>query len=131
MAIGTFGTKIIFETSDQKILTFNNFQRQISNKWATHEIIGQKPHSEFLGPTLEQISFDIYLNIIFGIKPEEIIETFNQFINDGNSEFLIIGEKIIGSNPWKINSISETWNTILNHGELICASLSLNLEEYV
>jgi hypothetical protein len=44
---------------------------------------------------------------------------------------LVIGGRPIGENPWRLVSLSETWDTVLNRGELVSAKASLNLEEYV
>ena len=46
--IGNFGKLIVFETSDSKVLNFNNFQKTVSANWGKHERIGKKPRSEFL-----------------------------------------------------------------------------------
>ena len=48
--IGTLGRKIIFEVSDDKAMTFHDMTRDISSRWAEHEVLGCKPKPEFLGP---------------------------------------------------------------------------------
>ena len=44
---------------------------------------------------------------------------------------LVIGGRRVGRHRWKINSTSEAWNTILNGGELLRASVSVTMEEYL
>ena len=40
--IGNFGSRIVFETSDRKILTFSGLSQKVSGKYSKHSIIGQK-----------------------------------------------------------------------------------------
>lgn len=128
--IGVFGD-IIFETSDKKILTFNNFTQNVSGRWASHDRIGLKPRQEFLGPGLRTISFNIVLNAMHGVKPREMLEKLESVVENGTVNTLVIGTKAVGENKWIIKEISETWDVVMNKGELVRASLSLSLEEYV
>ena len=59
--IGNFGSAITFETSDSKILNFNDFQRESSGRWAEHARIGRKPLKQFLGPAADKVTFTISL----------------------------------------------------------------------
>ena len=45
--IGTLGRKIIFEVSDDRAMTFRDMTRDISSRWAEHEVLGRKPKPEF------------------------------------------------------------------------------------
>ena len=128
--VGVFGD-IIFETSDKKILTFNGFTQGVSGRWATHERIGLKPKQEFLGASLRTISFNMTLNASNGVKPREMLEKLESLVENGIANTLIVGTKPIGENQWIIKEISETWDVVMNKGELAKASLSLSLEEYV
>lgn len=128
--IGAFGN-IIFETSDKKILTFDSFTQNISGRWATHERIGLKPRQEFIGPSLRTISFNITLNAIHGVKPRIMLENLEKIVEEGTVNTLVIGTKAVGENKWILKEISETWDVIFDKGELVKASLSLSLEEYL
>ena len=46
--IGNFGSRIVFETSDRKILTFSGLSQKVSGKYSKHSIIGQKDRPEFM-----------------------------------------------------------------------------------
>lgn len=129
--IGSLGKNIVFSTSDKKILTFSDFNQNISGRWAKHERMIKKPQSEFLGPDLRQITFKISLDARLGVKPRKTLETIEKMIEKGTVEQLVIGGKKVGSYKWKILSMSETWDTILNKGELLRAKASLTLEEYL
>ena len=41
--IGTLGRKIIFEVSDNRVLTFESMSREVSGRWTEHEVLGVKP----------------------------------------------------------------------------------------
>ena len=46
--IGTFGTALVFEVSDSRVLTFSGMTREVSGRWTDHEVMGVKPKPEFL-----------------------------------------------------------------------------------
>lgn len=129
--IGNFGKLIVFETSDQKILTFNDFQKTVKGSWANHERFGKKSQSEFLGPDLATVTFKIVLSAAHGIRPRTTIEAIENAVETGQVEYLVIGSKNVGSGKWKITQVSESWSTIYTGGELARAELDLTLEEYL
>lgn len=129
--IGNFGKLIVFETSDSKVLNFNNFQKTVSANWGKHERIGKKPRSEFLNPELQSITFTIVLNAQHGVRPRKTLESIERAVEKGQVETLVIGSARVGKNRWKIIQMSETWDTIYEHGELAKATLNLTLEEYL
>lgn len=127
--IGNLGGKIIFEVSDEKVLTFTEFTKTVSANWTNHKMISGKPKSEFLGAELQTITMDIKLDATLGVKPIETIGLIERMVEHGLSMVFVLGNERVGKNCWKITSVSETWNRILNHGELVSASVSLSLEE--
>lgn len=129
--IGNFGKLIVFETSDKRILNFNSFQRTISGNWAIHERIGKKPQSEFLNPNLQSVTFTIILDAMHGVRPRRMIDTITNAVETGIVEDVIVGGQKIGKNKWKITQMGETWDVVLDGGELLRATLNLTLEEYL
>ena len=47
--VGNLGSLITFEVSSDKVLTFDKMKRTVKGRWATHDAIGGKTKSEFLG----------------------------------------------------------------------------------
>ncbi|PKM72859.1 MAG: hypothetical protein CVU91_07475 [Firmicutes bacterium HGW-Firmicutes-16] len=131
MAIGTFGTSIVFEVTDEKVMNFTDLNRTVTGNWAAHAVIGQKPKSEFLGAALQTLSFSIVLNAALGVRPRAVLDAIAEMVEAGTAEYFVVGSAPVGKNPWKITSVSETWDTILNKGELMKATLGLSLEEYI
>lgn len=129
--IGTFGTKIIFRVSDEQILTFRNFSRDTAGRWATHTAIGSKPKAEFLGAENQKLKFDILLSATLGVKPRDVLEAIEKAVESGEVEYLVVGNRPVGKNPFRLMSASESWNTVFSRGELVSAEVSLSLEEYV
>lgn len=129
--IGTLGTKIVFEVSAERLLTFENLSREISGRWTSHEILGSKPKAEYLGPAAQAASLAIRLSAALGVKPREMLETIEEMVESGSAEYLVVGGRAIGQNRFYIESASESWDRIYSRGELAAASVTLNLGEYL
>lgn len=130
MAIGNFGS-IVFETSDRKIMTPRGINQTVGSSWAVHDTIGGKQKTEYTGKNLRTFSFEITLSAELGVRPRKMLQQLEE-LAEGREVFpLVIGGKPVGENMWRLVSISEEWNTVLNQGELISATVSLSLEEYV
>lgn len=128
--IGYFGLHI-FETSDEKILTFKDFSRETASRFAAHELINRKPVTEYTGPGLQTISFTLTLSAGLGVNPREEIDAWNEMAESGEVDFFVIGGTPLGADQWVVKSVSEAWNIVLNRGELYSASLDVTLEEYI
>jgi hypothetical protein len=128
--IGSFGD-VVFETSDTRILTFSGFKLDASARYGSHELIGLKPRTEYLGPGLLQVSFTITLNGALGVKPREEMESWVNYAEIGQAEYLILGGKPVGENLWIVKSVSQAWDTIWSAGELYSGKIDVSLEEYI
>lgn len=131
MAIGHIGKTVVFETSDRKILNFTKMQRTVKGRWASHSRIGKKPKKQFLGPDADQLTFSITLNAEHGVRPRKTIENIEKLIRTGKPQTVVIGSKKVGSNKYAITEISESWETILNKGEVVEITCDITLEEYL
>lgn len=129
--IGNLGKLIVFEVNSKKVLTFSSMTKTVKGRWTTHDIIGNKPKSEFLGAGQGAISLNIYLSVNHGVKPRSTIEKIEKSVENGTPYLLVIGGKQVGDNQWVITDMSETWNDIIMDGNLVSANLSINLAEYV
>ncbi len=130
-AIGIWGNKIIFETSDRRLLTFSGMTQKVSGKYTKHSVIGKKDHPEFTGPGNRNISFKILLDISFGIKPREIMDSIEEAVESGEVNYLIVGGRMFGKNKYSITSVSESLNVVMGRGEIVQATLNVSMEEYV
>jgi len=74
MYIGYMGS-VTFVVSSHYMLTPSKFQQGTEARWQDHDVIFHKPASEFLGPGLKSVSFEIILSAQHGIAPEKEIKT--------------------------------------------------------
>lgn len=130
MIVGNFGD-VIFETSDKKVLTYKNFRRDITSRFAVHEVIGKKPTSEFLAPNLDNVSFEVQVKTSLGYNPNDVIDQFIIYCRNGDIFPLVIGPKTIGVDKWSLSSVGVPVNTFGKNGEIVSASLELSFQEYV
>lgn len=131
MAIGSFGKLITFETSDKKILTFEELKRSGEARWKDHDRIGKRPRSQFLGPGLDKFSMTIKLDARHGIKPRATMTAIRKHRNAGTPEYLVIKGSKICTNKLVITKTSETWAEVWNKGELVRAEMEIEFKEYV
>lgn len=129
--IGNLGKLIVFEVSSDKVLTFNGMTQTVKGRWATHQVIGGKPKSEFLGADLRQINLPITLSAMHGVRPRSTMEQIEKAVESGTPYTLVIGGKKVGNYQWKITGMSEAWGAIIKDGILAQAKVTLTLDEYV
>lgn len=130
MAIGTLGRNVVFEVSDDRVFTFSKLTREVTSRWTNHEPQGVKPKPEFLGAGLQTASLTITLSATLGVRPRDVLEAIENMVENGTAETLVIGNRPVGSNPFRLTGSSEAWNTVYNRGELARATLTISLEEY-
>ena len=130
MAIGTLGRNVVFEVSDDRVFTFSELTREVTSRWTNHEPQGVKPKPEFLGAGLQTASLTITLSATLGVRPRDVLERVEGMVEAGTAEYLVIGNRPVGSNPFRLTGSSEAWNTVYNRGELARATLTISLEEY-
>ena len=130
MAIGTLGRNVVFEVSDDRVFTFSELTREVTSRWTNHEPQGVKPKPEFLGAGLQTASLTITLSATLGVRPRDVLEAIENMVENGTAETLVIGNRPVGSNPFRLTGSSEAWNTVYNRGELARSTLTISLEEY-
>ena len=96
MIVGYMGD-IPFITSRRYLQTFDDYQRNSEGRWAKHNIIGQKPSLEYLGPDTEKISMKISLRSDHGVNPESVLNQLRQMRDTGEVFPLVLGSKVIGN----------------------------------
>lgn len=105
MFVGFLGT-IPFVASRGYVRTFDDYKRQGEARWAEHEILGEKPLSEFLGENLEEISFTMLFREDQGVNPQSEVNTLKELRNGGTPVPLVLGFKVIGDGLWTVRGLS-------------------------
>lgn len=122
---------IIFEVSDEKIYTFNGFKLDASARYEAHEIIGKKPITEYIASNLKTITLTINLNGSYGVSPIEEMRKWMNLAETGEADYLVIGWEVMGDDQWVVKSVSETWDTFFNEGQLLSGKIDVTFEEYI
>lgn len=130
MPLGSLGD-VVFEVSSREVITFDGLKRNTKSRYGNHEIIGQKPLLEYLGPDGEEISFSMKFSIGWGVDPTEQANKLRELCEKGEAMYLIIGNQTIGANQWVIESVSEAMTTVDNMGRVIVSEVDVRLKEYV
>lgn len=128
--IGYYGP-IKFETSDKRILTFDDFKRDSSVRSEKHAPIGRKPVKEFIGPELDTITFTVQFSAANGVNPRVDMEKWLRMCRAGEAHVLVIGKRGLGLDKWTVESVSQSWDVIFNKGELYSSKVDITLEEYI
>ena len=132
----------MFVTSRQYLITFDDYSRNAEGRWAKHDIIGQKPVLEFLGPDTEKISMKIQLRRDHGVNVETMLRRLREMRDTGEVFPLVLGSKVIGNlikkyilkqsvtpGLWVLKGLSED----VKHwagGNLYIVNATVTLEEY-
>lgn len=125
--IGNWGSYIKFRVSESKTMTFQNLRRSISRRTSTHNLIGEKPKIEDVGPGLQTVTLTVELNAMLGIKPRKTEETILRSI--GKVAPLVIGGRNI-CNKAMLTKISSAYNVVLRNGRVFSMNMDLTFTEY-
>lgn len=121
---------IPFLTSGFLVRTFDEWTRGSEGRWAKHDLMGEKPVLEFLGPDVEEISFKMLFRSDLGVDPRAEIERLRQMRDEGAVFPLVLGNQTVGENFWVLKSLSSQvtyWN---KYGQPLSAEVSVTLQEY-
>lgn len=129
--LGTLGGIAFRVSAWNDIYTFGDLTRGAKNRTASHEIIGQKPLTEYIGPDLQTLSFKIKLHAALGVKPWEEVERLIEYCESGKVLTFTLGGQKMGKNKWLIESVSEVVKYHDNHGNILAVEVDLTLKEYV
>lgn len=121
---------IPFLTSGMLVRTFDEWTRGSEGRWAKHDLMGEKPVLEFLGPDVEEISFKMLFRSDLGVDPRAEIERLRQMRDEGAVFPLVLGNQTVGDHFWVLTSLSAQvtyWN---KYGNPLSAEVSVTLREY-
>ncbi len=113
-----------------RVMTFDDFKRGSSARWATHEIIQQKSILEFIGPGLEELSFSVLLHAGLGVKPKEELKKLRQIRDEGIICLLMIGDEQVTDNKVVLQKMDEDPRTFDGTGEMLVVAVNLSFTEY-
>lgn len=121
---------VVFEVSNKRINTFNNFTRSGDASYEKHNIKGSKPLLEFDGDDIETATFDIKLSKSLGVNPLNELEKWKVARRRGYRGIFLIGKKPISANTYVISKITENHTTYDANGDVVTIELSIEIMEY-
>jgi len=127
--LGQWGD-IAFRVNANQVMTFQKMKRSYGAQWASHNIIGKRPKTEFQGPKMDEVTMDIILDAELGVKPRAVMNQLRTAAKAGKAYYLYINGKKVAVNKYYIDSGTENWEKIWNKGELARATVSLTFKEY-
>ena len=135
MALGAIGSKsfsdvILFEVSSERILTFKDMIRRNSVRFATNDTLLRKPISQYVGPSLDNISLTILLDAQYGVDPQAEYNKLIRIQKDGSTVSIIIGRTAFGTYRWRIADLSILKGQIDNIGFIRRSEVTVSFEEY-
>lgn len=125
--IGSIG-ELPFICSSEKVQTFSQLSRQNSARWASHEVIGQKPVMEFVGDSLSKVSFSMRFDMSLGVSPEKCLSRLKKMLENHLYKTLIIGNEYLGR--YIIESVDEERKYHDGNGICIVAEAKISLVEW-
>lgn len=131
MQVGSFG-EVIFEVSQEKVLTVDNFSRQSKARYAEHKVIGRPAILEFLGRELETIKFTALFSKSLGITDLlQEVHKLREMLWNGEANFFVINSHLYTENKMVIESLGEEVKHFSGSGEHILSEIDVVLKEYV
>ncbi len=128
--IGQWGSNIKFSVNSDKQLSFRDMKRTSSARWTSHNIIGKRPKTEFLGPGMDEVTLEVILSAEMGVRPRSEMAKFRSACKKGEVHYLYINGKKVCKNKMAITAVSESWDEIWSQGELARAVVAVTFSEY-
>lgn len=130
MIVGALGD-IVFSASSRYVKTISNLSLSGSARYATHDRHAGCSIAEYTGSNLAQITMDVELLAALGANPAREIARVEGYTRSGASLPLVLGSCAYGRWRWTIQSYRVKAKYFDGHGDLLGATLSLTLQEYL
>ena len=127
--IGSLGD-LIFECSDNHILTFQDLSFNKSVSYAEHKILARRSLLEFTGLNAASCSIKMQFDEALGIDPKKQLNTLETMMQDHQAANFILDGQPVGSGYWVIESINETFELLDNNGRPRKITADVNMKEY-
>ena len=124
--VGLFGV-VPFVCSDSRVLTFSNLSKKKGARFVSHDVIGQKPVLEYIGPESDSISMTVRLDAGLGVPPSVGLMIFERMIETGAANLLLIGTEYHGQ--FVMTSMDVDRRFFTNTGAARVADVKLELKE--
>lgn len=128
--IGSLGD-IAFEASPFKMKPLNGLEWGGSVRYGEHDIHLGNQLLEYEGMDADTFKLEIILSKFLGIDPIDSIAKIFEYERDGTALPLILGNKAYGKYKWVIKDHTTDMEVFDRKGNLVRATVHLNLLGYV
>lgn len=128
--VGCLG-EVVFEVSAETVRTINNVVWSGKARYATHQRHLGNALTEFTGLDPDGMTFDITLSAYLGTKPMDELAKLWTYQRAGTPVPLVIGTHAYGKYRWSIVSHTMRLQTFTPEGDVITATVSVTLQEYL
>lgn len=125
---GLFGT-LPFVCSSNIVNTFKDVNRELTTKYARHDVIGRKPVLEWIGEEPDRISFKIRFDSSLNSPPETGLLLLKRMLDSHKAQRLLLGPRYMGK--FVLESISEERRFHTGLGVCQIAEATISLTECV
>lgn len=127
--VGSFGD-LVFSVSDKTVRTFDSMSWEFSADYATHDRHIKADLLEYIGPSIETISFSMVFSVFLGVNPLKEIRRLHNMVQSGYAQRLVIGGNVYGTYKWVMQKGTVDLKRFDRQGELWAASAKVTLKEY-
>lgn len=127
--VGSFGD-LVFCVSDKTVRTFDSMSWEFSADYATHDRHIKADLLEYIGPSIETISFSMVFSVFLGVNPLKEIRRLHNMVQSGYAQRLIIGGNVYGTYKWVMQKGTVDLKRFDRQGELWEATAKVTLKEY-
>lgn len=124
MLLGVF-SKVVFTCSEEFLLSFDERSQSMAYRHARHDVIGQLPAYEKVGPDSRSVRMNIKLLSAYNSPPEIYLSMLSEIMNTGDAYPLILGAKYYGR--FILNSVEVREKFFDSNGLCISADASIVL----
>lgn len=128
MVVGSYGSRVVFEVTQDKVITPQSVKREFAAAYEEHKILAAKPRLEFLYPELSSFSFTVLFSASFGVNPRDQMLFLESYTRQGAAEQLILGGINYGRHV--ITKVSENWMKSNPSGIPISIQANLEFRQY-
>lgn len=126
---GTLGD-VFFTVNSDRIMTPSDVSGTSGSDWASHDLVHDKPKSEWIGPKLQTYKFKILLRSQDGIYPWKEMKKLQAMAEGNGAYYFILDGTAVGYKPFKVVSADVDWKAV-QYGYLTECEMSIELEEYL
>ena len=126
--VGFIGRVIFMSSNLLGVRTYEEHSTTYSANFHEHELIQQKPVSEFLGAGLHEHNFKITLLSSLKIEPQTEVNLLQRMCDSGNPYLMFLNGWIVGRFTIRsVNAVATEWHL----GRPSVIEVDLSLKEYV